>query len=123
MMIPGTSSQRYRPRFCRFTLLACFPSAVRVFFGSLEMVFLRLAADAAFLMFLRAAALCFADAMRGDLSLRAQPVEHLPSVLVGRKHGIEHVLHLTAEQDQRDPLEQRHANHLEGGQLERALEA
>jgi hypothetical protein len=45
-------------------LFACFPSAVRVFFGSLEMVFLRLAADAAFLMFLRAAALCFADAMR-----------------------------------------------------------
>jgi hypothetical protein len=28
------------------------------------MVFLRLAADAAFLMLLRAAALCFADAMR-----------------------------------------------------------
>jgi hypothetical protein len=46
------------------TLLACFASAVRVFFGSLEMVLLRLAADAAFLMFLRAATLCFADAMR-----------------------------------------------------------
>jgi hypothetical protein len=44
--------------------LACFASAVRVFFGSLEMVFLRLAADAAFLMFLRAAALCLGDAIR-----------------------------------------------------------
>jgi hypothetical protein len=53
----------YRPRLCRFTLLACFASAVRVFFGSLEMVFLRLAADAAFLMFLRAAVLCLVDAM------------------------------------------------------------
>ena len=54
----------YRPRFCRFTLLACFASAVRVFLGSLEMVLLRLAAEAAFMMFRRAAVLCLGDAMR-----------------------------------------------------------
>jgi len=36
---------------------------VRVFFGSLEIVRRRLAAAAAFLMFLRAADLCFAVAM------------------------------------------------------------
>src|SRR5439155_20607349 len=57
-----------RPRFCRFTLLACLPSAVRVLFGSLEIVLLRLAAAAAFLMFRRAAAFCFADAMRAVYS-------------------------------------------------------
>jgi len=45
--------------------LACFARAVRVFFGSFEIVFFRRAAAAAFLMFLRAAALCFDDvAMR-----------------------------------------------------------
>ena len=60
-----TSRRVYRPRFCRFTLLACLPSAVRVFFGSLEIVLFRLAADAAFFTFRRAAALCFADAMGG----------------------------------------------------------
>jgi hypothetical protein len=48
---------RYR-RPCRLTLFACFPSAVRVFFGSLEMVLFLRAAPAAFLMFRRAAALC-----------------------------------------------------------------
>ena len=37
---------------------------MRVLFGNLEIVFLRLAAAAAFLMFRRAAALCFADPMR-----------------------------------------------------------
>jgi hypothetical protein len=51
-------------RFCRFTLLACFASAVRVFFGNFEMVFLRLAAAAAFLMFRRAAAFCLGVVMR-----------------------------------------------------------
>ena len=47
----------------RFTLLACLPRAVRVFFGSFEMVLPRLAARAAFFTFFRAAALCLLDAM------------------------------------------------------------
>ena len=45
------------------TLLACFPRAVRVLFGSLEIVrFLRAAVDA-FLMFRFAAVFCFAVAI------------------------------------------------------------
>jgi hypothetical protein len=49
-----------RERRFRLAILApCFPSAVRVFFGSREIVFFVLAALAAFLMFLRAAAFCF----------------------------------------------------------------
>jgi hypothetical protein len=46
------------------TFAACFPSAVRVLFGSFDIVRLRLAAFAAFLMFRRAAALCLADAIK-----------------------------------------------------------
>jgi CheY-like chemotaxis protein len=51
-------------RFCRLTLFACFARAVRVFFGNFEMVFLRLAAAAAFLMFRRAAVFCLGVVMR-----------------------------------------------------------
>lgn len=48
----------------RLAILApCLPSAVRVFFGSFAMVFLRLAAAAAFLMFFRAARFCLDVAM------------------------------------------------------------
>jgi hypothetical protein len=42
-------------------LAPCFPNAIRVDFGKWLIVRFRLAADAAFLMFLRADALCFAD--------------------------------------------------------------
>src|SRR5438874_7381486 len=49
--------------FWRFTLFACLPRAVRTFLGSFEIVFLRRAARAAFLMFLRAAVVCFGLAM------------------------------------------------------------
>ena len=45
------------------TLLACLPRAVRVLFGSLEIVRFRLAAVAAFLMFRFAAVFCFVVAM------------------------------------------------------------
>src|SRR4051794_5803351 len=45
------------------TLLACLPSAVRVFLGSLLMVFLAAAAPAAFLMFFLAALFCLVVAM------------------------------------------------------------
>src|SRR5712692_157689 len=61
--------------------------------------------------------------VRGDLDPCAQPVEHLLRALVGREHGIENVLHLTAEEHQREALQERHARDLEGGQLERALES
>ena len=50
--------------FARLTLFACLASAVRVFFGSFEIVFFRFAAAVAFLMFLRAAFFCFVVAMR-----------------------------------------------------------
>src|ERR1700693_106552 len=50
-----------RPR-CRLTLFACFASAVRVFFGSLAIVFFLCAA--AFLMFRLAAVLCSLLAIR-----------------------------------------------------------
>jgi hypothetical protein len=46
-----------RRRFWRFTLFACFASAVRVRFGRRFKVFFRFAAAAAFLM-LRLAAAC-----------------------------------------------------------------
>jgi len=46
------------------TFAACLPNAVRVRFGSLEIVRLRRAAFAAFLTFRRAAALCLADAIK-----------------------------------------------------------
>jgi len=52
-----------RARFCFATFAPCLPSAVRVARGSFEIVFLERAAFAAFLMFLRAAAFCFAVAM------------------------------------------------------------
>ena len=61
------SLERQRPIFFlrRFfaTFAACFPSAVRVFFGSLEIVRFLRAAFAAFLMLRPAAARCFALAM------------------------------------------------------------
>src|SRR4051812_37578890 len=47
----------------RATFAACLPSAVRVRLGSLEMVFLRLAAAAAFLTLRRAAVVCLRLAM------------------------------------------------------------
>jgi len=47
------------------TLFACLPSALRVRFGSLEMVRLLRAAVAAFLMFRFAAAFCFVGAITG----------------------------------------------------------
>jgi hypothetical protein len=53
-----------------------FPSAVRVFFGRREIVFFRLAALAAFLMFLRAAAFCFVVAI-ADLLSRDVPDHRL----------------------------------------------
>ena len=56
----------YFPRarfFCFATFAPCLPSAVRVARGSFEIVFFARAAFAAFLMFLRAAAFCFAVAM------------------------------------------------------------
>src|SRR5690242_8306899 len=57
-MRSGGADEGHRPRF-RFAIFApCFPRAVRVFFGNLEIVFLRFAARAAFFTFLRAAAFC-----------------------------------------------------------------
>jgi hypothetical protein len=53
---------------CRFTLFACFPSAVRTLFGRREIVFFLRAARAAFLMFRRAAAFCLEVAMRESTS-------------------------------------------------------
>jgi hypothetical protein len=67
-----TTNQRVRFFFA--ALAPCLPSAVLVFFGNLEMVFFLVAARAAFLMFLRAAAFCFAVAIgiseSGVLSVR-----------------------------------------------------
>ena len=61
--------------YFRFAAFAdSLPSAVRVFFGSLLIVFLRLAAAAAFLTFLRAAARCFALAKSTSSCLRADVV-------------------------------------------------
>jgi len=65
---PGGSLQqgsikRLQPRRRRLTLFACFARAVRVFFGSREIVFLRLAAAAAFLTLRRAADRCLELAM------------------------------------------------------------
>ena len=50
---------RARRDFAFFDFAACFPSAVRVFFGNRFSVCLRLAAAAAFLMFRFAALRCF----------------------------------------------------------------
>src|SRR5438270_8931832 len=54
-------------RFCRATLAACLPSAVRVRLGRCAMVLFLLAAAAAFLMLRRAAEICFDDAMGNPL--------------------------------------------------------
>jgi hypothetical protein len=56
-----------RLRFATFA--ACFPNAVRVRFGSFDIVRLRRAAPAAFLMFRRAAARCLADAIKYLLAM------------------------------------------------------
>src|SRR4051794_22402952 len=59
----GKDTQPFPPFFFS-PLPACFPRAVRVFFGRWAMVLLRRAAAAALRMFLRAAAFCLAVAMR-----------------------------------------------------------
>jgi glucose/arabinose dehydrogenase len=66
------------------TLFACFPSAVRVFFGSREIVLFLRAAAAAFLMLRRAATLCFELAMRASSIARgtlATPSEAVRTLL------------------------------------------
>lgn len=67
----------YRFRLAAFA--PSLPSAVRVFFGRLAIVRLRLAACAAFLMFRRAAALCFDEAML--LSVNHARINSLPPVI------------------------------------------
>src|SRR5437762_356516 len=56
-------AQPFFAAFWRLTLFACLPNAVRVFFGRWATVRFFFAADAAFLMFFRAAARCFSLAI------------------------------------------------------------
>ena len=65
-----------QPRFSRLTLFACFPSAVRVFFGRCAIVRFRFAAPAALLMFFRAAVRCLVLGMTYLQPATVQMVDH-----------------------------------------------
>jgi hypothetical protein len=75
----------------RFRFAACapfFPSAVRVFLDRCEIVFFFFAAVAAFLMFLRAAAFCFAVAMCGIVIGQSALSATTGSTCVARRAGM-----------------------------------
>ena len=65
----ASTTHPLRPRLALLAILApCLPSAVRVLLLRCAIVFFDLAAEAAFLIFLRAAARCFAELIAPSLT-------------------------------------------------------